>query len=57
MNILHYYIIWKTRNGQQLWDGPYLSKKVAQGTLDSMIAPRETGFGKVLPVTEEVERS
>jgi hypothetical protein len=55
MKVWNHYIIWKTRNGQQLWDGPYASAGVAQGHLNTMLGPRETGFGKVLRVSEEAE--
>ena len=54
MKVWKFYILWTTRNGQQLWDGPFNSEMTAAGVLATMTANYESGNAFILRDSVEV---
>jgi hypothetical protein len=38
-----YYLLWKTRNGQQQWSGPYQDEEAARRGAERNLHAQETG--------------
>lgn len=48
-----HYLLWKTRNGQRQWSGPYWERDQAEAAADMNLHCRENGY-KI--ASEEVSR-
>lgn len=47
-----FYALWKNRNGQQLWDGPFRTNTAAQHCLDRVIGPLDGSVvTRTIPMT------